>query len=104
MTRRKRKKLATSSNSSSLFLFKKTTNQTATHLSYHREYHDSGIKFSCIKNEDGTLSLTLSMDKKNFDNLQSFDSFAEDLSGLTRWLKLQEYVSSSMLRIGTSKD
>lgn len=104
MTRRKRKKPTASNSSSSLFLFNKTTNQAATQLSYHREYHDSGIKFSCIKNEDGTLSLTLSMDKKNFDNLQSLDSFAEDLSGLTRWLKLQEYVSSSMLRIKTPKD
>lgn len=104
MTRRKRKKPTTSNSSSSLFLFNKTTNQAATQLSYHREYHDSGIKFSCIKNEDGTLSLTLSMDKKNFDNLQSLNSFAEDLSGLTRWLKLQEYVSSSMLRIKTPKD
>ena len=104
MTRRKRKKPTTSNSSSSLFLFNKTTNQAATQLSYHREYHDSGIKFSCIKNEDGTLSLTLSMDKKNYDNLQSLDSFAEDLSGLTRWLKLQEYVSSSMLRIKTPKD
>lgn len=104
MTRRKRKKPTTSNSSSSLFLFNKTTNQAATQLSYHREYHNSGIKFSCIKNEDGTLSLTLSMDKKNFDNLQSLDSFAEDLSGLTRWLKLQEYVSSSMLRIKTPKD
>ncbi|MBQ5557200.1 MAG: hypothetical protein IIT36_01145 [Aeriscardovia sp.] len=73
-------------------------------LFYEHEYHRTGVVYSCARDEQGDLHLKLTMRRISFDGLKDVDKFADSMETFPRWLKLQAYVSGSMLSMESEQE
>ena len=73
-------------------------------LFYEHEYHRTGIVYSCARDEQGEFHPKLTMRRISFDGLKDVDKFADSMATFPRWLKLQAYVSGSMLSMESKQE